>query len=91
MKDGRILFGVCVIITMNIFSLQRIYICTEESVFGGTMCEDEKWIDNEYEWSDFFGVNIVEWEDSETGEYFEKAVDPINDTYEIKEKPNEHE
>ena len=57
----------------------------------GTMCEDEKWIDNEYEWSDLFGVNIVEWEDSETSEYFEKAVDPINDAYEIKEKPSEDE
>lgn len=57
----------------------------------GTMCENEKWIDNEYEWSDLFGVDINEWEDDETGEYFEKPVDPINDVYEMKEKPNEDE
>ena len=57
----------------------------------GTMCEEERWIEDEYDWSYLFGVDIRTGEDEENDEYWEEAVDPINDTYEIKEKPNENE
>ena len=57
----------------------------------GTMCEEERWIEDEYEWSYLFGVDIREYEDEENNEYREEAVDPINDAYEMKEKPNENE
>ena len=57
----------------------------------GTMREEERWIEDEYKWSYLFGVNIRTSEDEENDEYWEEAVDPINDTYEIKEKPNENE
>ena len=57
----------------------------------GTMCEEERWIEDEYEWSYLFGVDIREYEDEENNEYREEAVDPINDVYEMKEKPNENE
>ena len=57
----------------------------------GTMCEEERWIEDEYEWSYLFGVDIREYEDEEKNEYREEAVDPINDVYEMKEKPNENE
>lgn len=56
----------------------------------GTMCEDERWIKDEYVWSSLFGVDIVEGED-EDGYYWEKAVNPINDTYEIEERPDDSE
>lgn len=54
----------------------------------GTMCEEERWIEDEYQWSYLFGVDIRTGEDEENDEYWEEAVDPINDTYEITEKPN---
>ena len=57
----------------------------------GTMCEEERWIEDEYDWSYLFGVDIRTGEDEENDEYWEEAVDPINDTYEMKEKPNENE
>lgn len=57
----------------------------------GTMCEEERWIEDEYEWSYLFGVDIREYEDAENDEYYEEAVNPISDTYEMKEKPNENE
>ena len=57
----------------------------------GTMCVEERWIEDEYDWSYLFGVDIRTGEDEENDEYWEEAVDPINDTYEIKEKPNENE
>lgn len=57
----------------------------------GTMCEEERWIEDEYQWSYLFGVDIRTGENEENDEYWEEAVDPINDTYEIKEKPNENE
>ena len=57
----------------------------------GTMREEERWIEDEYEWSYLFGVDIREYEDEENNEYREEAVDPINDAYEMKEKPNENE
>ena len=51
---------------------------------------NERWIESEYKWSCLFDVsekitvddNGVEWTES---------VDPINDTYEIKDKPKESE
>lgn len=57
----------------------------------GTMCEEERWIEDEYQWSYLFGVDIRTGEDEENDEYWEEAVDPINDTYEITEKPNKSE
>lgn len=57
----------------------------------GTMCEEERWIEDEYEWSYLFGVDIREYEDEENDEYCEEAVNPISDAYEMKEKPNENE
>ena len=57
----------------------------------GTMCEEERWIEDEYDWSYLFGVDIRTGEDEENDEYWEEVVDPINDTYEMKEKPNENE
>lgn len=57
----------------------------------GVMCDDEMWIEDEYEWSDIFDVEILTGYDEVNEEFWEYAVDPINDTYEIKEKPNENE
>lgn len=57
----------------------------------GSMCKEERWIEDEYDWSYLFGVDIRTGEDEENDEYWEEAVDPINDTYEMKEKPNENE
>lgn len=57
----------------------------------GSICEEERWIEDEYDWSYLFGVDIRTGEDEENDEYWEEAVDPINDTYEMKEKPNENE
>ena len=57
----------------------------------GTRCEEERWIEDEYDWSYLIGVDIRTGEDEENDEYWEEAVDPINDTYEMKEKPNENE
>ena len=59
-----------------------------ETIYGN-IDEEERWIDNEYDWSYLFGVDICTFENE--NEYWEEAVDPINDTYEIKEKPNEDE
>lgn len=57
----------------------------------GTFCKKERWIDNEYEWSELFGVDARSGEDGKNGEYWEKPVDPINDSYDMKEKPKSEE
>lgn len=46
-------------------------------------------MDDELKWSELFGVDLIKGEDEENDEYWEGAVDPINDVYEIKEKPDD--
>ena len=58
--------------------------------YWGEYCENEdtKWIEDENEYADIFGIDFIP---AENDEDFEYAPDPINDTYEMKEKPNENE
>lgn len=56
----------------------------------GTMCEDERWIEDKQDWYYLFDVDY-ERENEDTGECWDEDIDPINDAYEIKEKPNEDE
>lgn len=51
--------------------------------------EEARWINDEFIWSDLFSVNILYGEDEY--EAWEEAVDPINDEYEIEERPEEDE
>lgn len=58
--------------------------------YWGEYCENEdtKWIEDENEYADIFGIDFIP---DENDEDFEYAPDPMNDTYEMKEKPNENE
>lgn len=56
----------------------------------GLRCENERWIEDKRDWYDLFDVDY-ERENEDTGECWDEDIDPINDTYEIKEKPNEDE
>lgn len=57
----------------------------------GVYDEYRRWVDDELKWSELFGVDLIKGEDEENDEYWEGAVDPINDVYEIKEKPDDDE
>ena len=49
--------------------------------------KEERWCDDGFIWSELFEVDIKTGEDEEKNEYWEEAVNPIDDEYEIKNKP----
>lgn len=51
--------------------------------------KNARWITDGYEWSGIFDVELKNWEDDDI--YYEESVNPINDTYEIKERPKDSE
>lgn len=61
-------------------------------LYGERIKNEERWFTDSYVWSNLFGVDRIDIPDPENdGWIIEYYVDPINDTYEIKEKPEEDE
>lgn len=61
---------------------------------GERIKNEERWFDNEYVWRQVFDVDpITAIEVDEDGHEWEieTPIDPINDSYEIKEKPKDEE
>lgn len=68
-----------------------LFLFTGLTNLWGAYDEYRRWVDDELKWSELFGVDLIKGEDEENDEYWEGAVDPINDVYEIKEKPDDDE
>ena len=57
----------------------------------GSFCSEIHWVRDAYDWSELFGVEVMNGEDKEKKMFWREAVDPIDGEYEITIKPKQEE